>query len=120
MAYGAGYVAAIQAGVREIVDPRVSAVDIAAVFRRYTHIGKVLPAIRYSAKERAELETTINGSSAEVVIAGTPSDLTHILKLDKPVVRARYEFAEAGEPCLSRLIEAFLHRRGVLEPAVPE
>jgi predicted GTPase len=121
MAYGAGYVAAIQAGVKEVVDPRVSAVgDIAAVFRRYTHIGKVLPAMGYSAKQRAELEATINGSSADVVIAGTPSDLSHILKLDKPVVRARYEFAEVGEPSFSRLIEDFLHGRGVLTPAATE
>jgi predicted GTPase len=121
MAYGAGYVAAIQAGVKEVVDPRVSAVgDIAAAFRRYTHIGKVLPAMGYSAKQRAELEATINGSSADVVIAGTPSDLSHILKLDKPVVRARYEFAEVGEPSLTRLIEDFLHGRGVLTPAATE
>ena len=35
MAYGAGYVAASQAGVKEIVDPRLSAVgDIAEVFRK--------------------------------------------------------------------------------------
>jgi predicted GTPase len=121
MAYGAGYVAAIAAGVKEIVDPRASAVgEIAEVFRKYTHIGKVLPAMGYSAKERAELEATINGSSAHVVIAGTPSDLSHILALDKPVVRARYEFAEVGEPSLSRLIEEFLYRRNMLKVAATE
>jgi predicted GTPase len=121
MAYGAGYVAAIGAGVREIVDPRASAVgEIAEVFRQYAHIGTVLPAMGYSAKERAELQATINGSSADVVIAGTPSDLSHILELDKPVVHARYEFAEAGEPSLGNLIEDFLHRRGVLATAQTE
>jgi predicted GTPase len=51
------------------------------------------------------------------VIAGTPSDLAHILRLEKPVVRARYEFAELGEPSLSRLIEDFLRRRSVLVAA---
>jgi predicted GTPase len=71
----------------------------------------------YSDKERAELQATINGSSADVVIAGTPSDLAHILRLEKPVVRARYEFAELGEPSLSRLIEDFLRRRSVLVAA---
>ena len=115
MAYGAGYVAAIKAGVKEIVDPRASAVgEIADLFRQYPHIGKVLPAMGYSAKECAELQTTINGSIADVVIAGTPSDLSHILKLEKPVVRARYEFAEIGESSLSGLIDKFLCRRGVL------
>jgi predicted GTPase len=115
MAYGAGYVAAIKAGVKEIVDPRASAVgEIANLFAQYPHIDKVLPAVGYSAKECAELQATINGSTADVVVAGTPSDLSHILKLDKPVVRARYEFAEIGEPSLSGLIDKFLCRRGVL------
>ena len=71
--------------------------------------------MRYSAKQRADLQATINGSSAEVVVAGTPSDLSHILALDKPVVRARYELAEMGEPSLSRQIDDFLHRRWLLE-----
>ena len=118
MAYGAGYVAASKAGVREIVDPRSSAVgDIAEVFRRYPHIDKVLPAVGYSAKELGELQATINGSSADVVIAGTPTDLAHLMRLDKPVIRARYEFAEVGEPRLSRLIEDFLGRHGILKRA---
>jgi predicted GTPase len=116
MPYGAGYVAALQAGAREIVDPRASAVgEIAEVFRRYPHIGKVLPAMGYSANELAELRATINGARADVVIAGTPADLTRLIDIDKPVVRARYEFAEVGEPRLSELIESFLHRRGVLQ-----
>jgi predicted GTPase len=120
MAYGAGYVAAIEAGAGEIVDPRLSAAGgLAALFQRYAHLGKVLPAMGYSAAERADLEATIDGSSAEVVVAGTPIDLARVLALDKPVVRARYEFAEVGEPPVSRLIEDFLHRRGMLGPARP-
>jgi predicted GTPase len=116
MPYGAGYVAALQAGAREIVDPRASAIgEIAEMFRRYPHIGKVLPAMGYSAIELAELRATINAARADAVIAGTPADLTRLIEIDKPVVRARYEFAEVGEPRLSTLIENFLHRRGVLE-----
>ena len=56
MAYGAGYVAAVQARVAEIVDPRASAVgDIAEVFPQYPHIGKVLPAHGVFGRELAEL-----------------------------------------------------------------
>jgi predicted GTPase len=116
MAYGAGYVAALKAGVKEIVDPRVSAVgDIAEVFRRYPHIGKVLPAIGYSQKQLADLQATINGSEAEAVITGTPSDLTHLVELEKPVVRARYEFAEVGQPKLSAAVERFLRERSIIK-----
>jgi predicted GTPase len=114
MAYGAGFVAASQAGVGEIIDPRPFAVgEIAETLQRYPHIGKVLPAIGYSAKELAELQTTINASDADAVIVGTPSDLPRLMRLDKPIVRVRYEFAEVGEPRLSGLIEDFLRSRGI-------
>jgi len=112
MAYGAGFVAAQKAQVAEIVDPRLSAVgDIAETFRRYPHIGKVLPAMGYSARELHELQATINGSRADAVIAATPSDLSHLIRLDQPVIRARYEFGEIGEPRLSMLIDDFLQGR---------
>jgi predicted GTPase len=115
MSFGAGYVAAIRAQASEIVDPRLSAAgDIPDVFRSYPRIGKVLPAIGYSARELAELQATINGSTADVVIAATPSDLSRIMRLNKPVIRARYEFAETGEPRLSNLVEKFLERKGLL------
>ena len=115
MPYGAGYVAALQAGVKEIVDPRTSAVgDIAGVFQRYAHIGKVLPAMGYSPKQLADLQATINGSDAEAVISGTPSDLSHLMELNKSVVQARYEFAEVGEPKLSDVIDQFLGERNIV------
>lgn len=114
MPYGAGYVAALQAHAAEIVDPRLSAVgDLAETFRRYPHIGKVLPAMGYSAAQLRELQATINASTADVVIAGTPSDLSRLLRLDTPLIRARYEFGEVGEPRLSALIGDFLDRRGL-------
>jgi predicted GTPase len=121
MPYGAGYVAALQAGVKEIVDPRASAAgDITCVFQRYAHIGKVLPAIGYSRKQLADLQATISGSDAEAVISGTPSDLSHLMELNKPVVQARYELAEVGEPRLSEVIETFLRDRSIVrDSAVP-
>lgn len=115
MAYGAGYVAAVQAGAGEIVDPRPFAVgEIADVFARFHHLGKVLPAMGYSSKELADLAATINRSSADVVIAGTPMDLGSLMALDKPVVRARYDFKEVGEPRLGDLVRSFLNKRGLL------
>ena len=114
MAYGAGYVAAIEAGASEIIDPRASAVgDIAAAFMHYPHIGKVLPALGYSQKQLDDLRATINGSRAEVVVTGTPSDLSHLIQIDMPVVRARHEFAELGGPVLVALLEQFLRSRGL-------
>lgn len=114
MAYGAGYVAATEAGAAEIIDPRASAVgEVIDVFDKYPHIGKVLPAMGYSAAQLDDLAATINGSSADVVVAGTPSELGHLMKLNKPVVRARYDFKEVGEPKLSVLVNRFIEDHGV-------
>jgi predicted GTPase len=111
MPYGAGYVAAIAAGAAEIVDPRIAAAPlIAEVYRRYPHIGRVLPAVGYSDAELAALAATIDGAATDVVVAATPIDLARLIRLTKPVIRARYEFAEAGEPTLASIIDAFLER----------
>ncbi len=111
MSYGAGHVAAIAAGASEIVDPRISAVpEIATIFKTYPHIGRVLPAVGYGEGQLAALAATINGADADVVVAATPVDLARLLRLNKPVVRARYEYAETGEPRLSALVDAFVDR----------
>lgn len=111
MSYGAGYVAAMAAGAADIVDPRAAAApEIADIYRRYPHIGRVLPAIGYSDAECAALRATINNSQADVVVAATPADLTHLMRIDKPVIRARYQFAEAGTPTLASVVDEFLGR----------
>jgi predicted GTPase len=109
MAYGAGFVAASAAQPREIVDPRAAAHDeIAQVYVQYPHIGKVLPALGYHPAQLEALRATINACDAEVVVSATPCDLGALIDIDKPVVRAFYEFAEAGEPGLGSLVDAFL------------
>jgi predicted GTPase len=111
MAYGAGYAAALDARPAEIVDPRESAApEIAAVYRSFPHIGNVLPAMGYSPAQIAALRQTVDTSRAEVVVAGTPIDLAALTQVKKPVIRARYEFAEAGTPTLESAIDGFLAR----------
>ena len=113
MAYGAGYVAAMAAGAAAIIDPRLSAApEIAAVFRAYPHIGPVLPAVGYAAEQLAALATTINRSGAEIVVSATPIDLAGLVRIEKPVIRARYGYAEEGTPGLSHFVDDFLARYG--------
>lgn len=112
MGYGAGYLAAIEAGAGWIVDPRRSAVGhIADAFGQYRHLEKVLPALGYSQSQLDDLRATINGSEADVVVSGTPSDIARLITVDKPIVRARYEFAEAGAPQLQVRLDAFLKEK---------
>ena len=111
MSYGAGYVAAIRAGASEIVDPRdAAAPEIAAVFARHPHIGRVLPAMGYDDAQLRALRETIRATGAERVVAGTPIDLGTLLGLDMPVLRARYAFEEAETPGLGRVVDDFLER----------
>ena len=112
MAYGAGYVAATEAHAVAIVDPRRAAAQpIAEVYRRYPHIGAVLPAMGYSAAQLRALSETINASDADVVAAATPCDLSRLIEVNKPVVRVRYEFAEAGGPSLGDAVDRFIGAR---------
>jgi predicted GTPase len=109
MPFGAGFVAASAAGPAAILDARAAAVgELREVFERYPHIGPVLPAIGYTAAQLEALAETIRRVKAEVVVAATPVDLARLVAVDTPIVRARYEFAEAGEPGLGRLVDDWL------------
>jgi predicted GTPase len=46
-----------------------------------------------------------------VVVSATPCDIGALIDIDKPVVRAYYEFAEDGEPGLGSLVESFLKQQ---------
>ncbi len=109
MAFGAGQVAALAAGAAALIDPRLSATpEIQAVFRAYPHIGMVLPAEGYSAGQLDALARTIEASSADVVVSATPIDLARLISTGKRIVRARYEYAEAGTPGLASHVDAFI------------
>jgi predicted GTPase len=106
MAYGAGYVAAKRFGAAEIVDPRPFAVrSIAATYRKYPKTGPILPAMGYGAAQTKDLEATIKKADVDMVIIGTPIDLTRVLKLDKPYQRVRYELQEIGRPTLEDILK---------------
>ncbi len=114
MAHGAGHVAATRAGAAEIVDPRDHAAPaIAAVFDRYPHIGPVLPAVGYGGEQLAALSDTIVRVDADVVIVATPIDLAALIEIERPCIRVRYEYADAGEPTLGRIVDEFLGRLNI-------
>jgi predicted GTPase len=105
MAYGAGYVAARRFGAAEIVDPRPFAVkSIAATYVKYPRTGPILPAMGYGEAQMKDLEATIAKADVDLVIIGTPIDLTRIIKINKPSQRVRYELQEIGQPTLEDLL----------------
>jgi predicted GTPase len=107
MAYGAGWVAARRFGAAEIVDPRPFAVgSIVETYNKYPKTGPILPAMGYGDEMTRDLERTIANAEVDLVIIGTPIDLTRVLKIDKPAQRVRYELQEIGQPTLEDLLKA--------------
>jgi predicted GTPase len=122
MLFGAGTVLARKFGAAEIVDPRPFAVgSIADTYRTYPAIGRLLPAMGYGDAQIRELEASIAGVPCDVVIIGTPIDLSRLVRIDKPVVRARYELQEIGRPDLSDALAPLLKELGRTSrvPAAP-
>lgn len=106
MAYGAGFIAARRFGAGEIVDPRPFAVDsIQATYKKYPNTGTILPAMGYGDAMMRDLEETINKADVDLVISGTPIDLTRIIEINKPIQRVRYELQEIGEPTLTSILK---------------
>jgi predicted GTPase len=117
MPYGAGTVAARQAGATELVDARPFAVgSIAETFAKYPAIGSVLPAMGYGDQQLAELEQTINATECDVVVTGTPIDLARLVDIHQPVRHATYGLADHGRPTLAEALRPFVeeHRRQVV------
>ena len=109
MTYGAAVMAAREYGASILVDPRLFAVrSIKETFNKYPDINNLLPAMGYDRKQILELEETINQTDCDIVITGTPIDLGRIIKINKPIVRAKYELQELSKPGLSDIIQTLL------------
>jgi len=122
MTFGAGVVAARRLGAAELVDPRPYATgSLARTLAAYPALDPLLPAMGYGAEQLHELESTLNAMPADLVLAATPIDLTRVLRLEKPVVRVRYELEEApaepDAPSLADLLAPVIERaRGAAAP----
>jgi len=112
MPHGAGYAAVSALKDVTVVDPRPFAAPmIREVFEKYTHIGPVLPALGYGDAEVAALADTLNAAAADVIVSATPIDLSALVRVNKPIVRVRYDYADAGAPTLADVVGAFLAQR---------
>jgi len=115
MTFGAGMVAAKEYGAKTIVDPRPFAVgSILDTFEKYTHLTNVLPAIGYGKKQIKDLQETINATKCDVIVSGTPIDLTRVLRTSIPIVRIRYGVGEKTARELGTALGRFLKERKLL------
>jgi predicted GTPase len=109
MSRGAGWYAAREAGAAEIVDPSPYAVgSIRAAYEKYPNARGILPAMGYGDRQVRELEETIRATPADVVVEGTPIELSRILSVDKPIANVTYELEEVEPGVLAEAVERVL------------
>jgi len=106
MAYGAGIVAAKKFGAKECIDPRPFLKGtLKETFNTYPKIGKLLPAMGYGDTQINDLESTINASDADVVVSGTPIDISKVVNINKPIVNVQYDLKCIGGTDLVKVIQ---------------
>jgi len=114
MKIGAGTVAAMKCGAGELVDPREYAVGkLADTFKIYPNIGTLLPAMGYGDQQVRDLEATIEKTPCDVVVIGTPIDLSRIIKINKPTVKVGYDLQEIGQPDLKQAVNDFIQKKNL-------
>ena len=109
MSYGAAVLFSIKYGASELADSKDYAKGtIKGVYEKYKQIHNYLPAMGYSPKQIKDLEATINATPADVVVSGTPIDLTKVVKINKPLINVKYELQEIGKPDLTDILAKFV------------
>lgn len=109
MSYGAAVLFSIKYGAAELLDAKEYAHGtINGVYEKYRQIHNYLPAMGYSPEQIKDLEATINDTPADVVVSGTPIDLTKVVKINKPLINVKYELQEIGKPDLTDILENFI------------
>ena len=97
MKFGAGTVAAKNYGAKEIINAKEYAVgSIADTYRKYPNLSNELPAMGYNKEQINSLRETINKADCDIVISATPTDLSTIIKINKPLINVSYELREKG------------------------
>ena len=109
MAYGAATLLAKRAGA-EIVDPRPYLKgELQRALRTNPELGPLVPALGYSDGQLADLKATLDAVPADIVLSGTPIELSALIDLEQPVWRVAYDLEELeGQPSLGKLVEDWL------------
>jgi predicted GTPase len=109
MTYGAAHVAAKQFGAAAIVDPRPYAVGtIRGVFEKYRHLTDILPAMGYGDQQVRDLQASIDAVPCDLVLVGTPFDLSRLIKTRHPMMRVNYSLDQAATADVSAILDRFL------------
>jgi len=73
-------------------------------------MGPVLPSTGYTPEQLRELEKTLNNVPADAVILATPSDITRLIRVNKPVVRVSFRLQVLEGPTIRDYVDIFLEK----------
>ncbi len=115
MAFGAATIAAQKFEAAQIIDVRPFAVgSIKETFELYPHLATQLPSMGYSQQQIKDLEETINRADCDLVLFSTPADLGCLLKVNRPMLRVRYEYRDHTPPFLQDIVFQRLADKGIV------
>ncbi len=108
MSIGAAYVAAKNAGAK-IVDPRPYLVgSMKEVYEEFPQITEIVPAMGYNDDQIENLEKTLNNVKADIILNGSPIDLTKLIKANKPIVKVTYDIEATRKPSIEDVLDNFI------------
>ena len=70
----------------------------------------------YSDEQLQELEETINAVDCDVVVTGTPIDLTRLIASRHPIRHVRYELEEVGTPTIAEVLQPIVTQAKTAHP----
>jgi predicted GTPase len=110
LSWGAGYLAAKNAGAK-IVNPRPYLVGIMKdVFEEFPQISDIVPAMGYNDQQIKDMEETLNKADADIIIDGSPIDLGKLIKTNKPIVRVKYDIEAIKSPTIEEILDQFIKK----------
>jgi predicted GTPase len=110
MAIGAAYVAAKNEGAK-VVDPRKFLVgSMKEVFEEFPQITEIVPAMGYTDQQIDDLEKTLNNVKADIILNGSPIDLSKLVKTNKPIIKVTYDIEAIGTPSIESVLDEFVSK----------
>jgi len=64
----------------------------------------------YTAQQIEDLEKTLNNVKADIILNGSPIDLTKLIKTNKPIVKVSYDIEPIGSPTIEEVLDTFINK----------
>jgi len=108
MSIGAAYVAAKNAGAK-VVDPRKFLVgSMKEVFEEFPQITEIVPAMGYTDSQIEDLENTLKNVKCDIILNGSPIDLSKLVNVNKPIIKVTYDIKAIGTPSIETVLDEFV------------